>query len=166
MDCYATLASPVQAVFAHLASPARLGDWLPEVAPGPDAPALPGELGGLFPLTVRADAGEVDATGEVTAFEPPWLVGYRLSAGPRTLWLRVTCAAGDGGTRIHLHQSGDAPLAVNLNGLQQALAASGSPAPGDGHGPAPAAAAGADDSQAPSTDLQPRHHWPGRRGGG
>ncbi len=165
MDCYATLAGPVQAVFAHLASPARLGDWLPEVAPGPDAPALPGGLGGLFPLTVRADADEVDATGEVTAFEPPWLVGYRLSAGPRTLWLRVTCAAGDAGTRIHLHQSGAAPLAVNLNGLQQALAASASPAPGHGHGPARAGTADPGDSQAPPADLQSRPHQPDRRGG-
>jgi Polyketide cyclase / dehydrase and lipid transport len=164
MDCYATLASPVQAVFAHLASPARPGDWLPEVAAGPEAPALPGELGGLFPLTVRAHAGPVNATGEVTAFEPPWLVGYRLSAGHRTLWLRVTCTAADEGTRIHLHQSGDAPLAVSLNGLQQALAASAFPAPG--HGPAPAAAGGPDHSQASPADLQPRPRQPDRRGGG
>jgi hypothetical protein len=122
MDCYATLAGPVQAVFTYLASPARLGDWLPEVAGLPTGPRLPDEVGAVFPLTVRTAAAEVTASGEVTAFEPPWLVGYRLSAGPRTVLLRATCAACDEGTRIHLHQAGDLPLAVDLDRLQQALA--------------------------------------------
>jgi len=122
MDCYTTLASPVEHVFAHLASPARLSDWLPEVMPGPADPDQPGGLGVAFPLTMRPAATEVAGSGEVTAFEPPWLVGYRLSAGPRTVWLRASCTAYDGGTRIHLHQSGDAPLAVDLGGLQRALA--------------------------------------------
>ncbi len=71
------------------------------------------------------------AAGELTAYEPPWLVGYRLAAGPRTYLLRATCTTRDGGTQIHVHQASDGPpLTVDLYQLQQALAAS-APAPGE-----------------------------------
>jgi hypothetical protein len=64
-------------------------------------------------------------SGELTAFEPPWLVGYRLFAGARTFGLRITCTADSGGTRIRVHQSdGAAPLTVDLARLELALAAS------------------------------------------
>ena len=122
MDLYATFPSPVKAVFGHLADPSRLGDWLPEVSavgPGPS-----GGTGADFPLTVHVDGTEVAASGEVTAFEPPWLVGYRLFIGSRTHGLKVTCTAHDGGTRIHVHQRDEAaPLTIDLARLTRALAA-------------------------------------------
>ena len=119
MDLYATFPSPVKAVFGHLADPSRLGDWLPGIAA-----AGPGQsgTGADFPLTAHVDGIEVAAAGEVTAFEPPWLVGYRLFIGPRTHGLRVTCAAQDGGTRIHVHQRDEAaPLTIDLARLTRAL---------------------------------------------
>ena len=120
MDLYATFRSPVKAVFGHLADPSRLGDWLPEitaVGPGP----FDG-TGADFPLTVHVDGIEVAASGEVTAFEPPWLIGYRLFIGSRTHGLRVTCTAQDGGTRIHVHQRDEAaPLTIDLARLTRAL---------------------------------------------
>jgi hypothetical protein len=120
MDLYATFASPVKAVFGHLADPSRLSDWLPDISatdPGP----IDG-TGADFPLTVHVDGTEVAGSGEVTAFEPPWLVGYRLFIGPRALGLRVTCAAQDGGTRIHVHQPDHAdPLTIDLARLNRAL---------------------------------------------
>jgi hypothetical protein len=129
MDYQAQLASPVRAVFARLAAPARLGEWLREVITAPAAPP-PGSIGEAFPLTLRIDAAEADAAGELTAYEPPWLVGYRLAAGPRTYLLRATCTARDGGTQIHVHQASDGPpLTVDLYQLQQALAAPAPPPP-------------------------------------
>jgi hypothetical protein len=122
MDLYATFPRPLRAVFGYLADPSRLGDWLPDVSAagpgtsdGPDAD---------FPVTVHVDGIEVAGGGEVTAFEPPWLVGYRLFIGPRTHGLRVTCAAQPGGTRIHVHQpDGAAPLTIDLARLTRALGA-------------------------------------------
>lgn len=131
MDYQAQVASPVSAVFARLASPARLGEWLREVVTAPTTPPT-GSIGEPFALTVRIDAAETDVAAELTAFEPPWLVGYRLVAGSRTYLLRATCTAHDGGTRIHVHQASDgAPLTVDLYRLKLALAAS-TPAPPPG----------------------------------
>lgn len=135
MDYQAQVASPVRTVFARLASPARLGEWLREVVTAPSAP-LPGSVGEPFALRVRIDDSETDAAAELTAFEPPWLVGYRLVAGSRTYLLRATCTAHDGGTRIHVHQASDgAPLTVDLYRLKLALTASDPAPPG---GPVPA----------------------------
>lgn len=123
MDLYATFPSPVKTVFGHLAEPARLGDWLPEVVAAVADPGRPGGTGADFPLTVRVDGVQVAASGEVTAFEPPWLVGYRLFIGSRTHGLRVTCTAQADGTRIHVHQPDDAaPLTIDLVRLARALA--------------------------------------------
>jgi hypothetical protein len=120
MDLYATLSSPVRAVFGHLADPSRLGDWLPEVSAA--GPGLSAGAGADFPLIAHVDGIEVAASGEVTAFEPPWLVGYRLFIGSRTHGLRVTCTTQDGGTRIHVHQRDEAaPLTVDLARLTRAL---------------------------------------------
>jgi hypothetical protein len=120
MDLYATFPSPVKAVFDHLADPSRLGDWLPGIAaagPGPSS-----GTGADFPLTAQVDGIEVAASGEVIAFEPPWLIGYRLFIGARTHGLRVTCTSQDGGTRIHVHQRDEAaPLTIDLARLTRAL---------------------------------------------
>ena len=122
MDLYATFPSPVKAVFGHLADPSRLGDWLPEVTAADPGPS--GGTGADFPLTMHIDGIEVAASGEVTAFEPPWLVGYRLFIGSRTHGLRITCTAHDGGTRVHVHQRDEAaPLTIDLARLTRALAA-------------------------------------------
>jgi Polyketide cyclase / dehydrase and lipid transport len=120
MDLYATFPSPVKAVFGHLADPSRLGDWLPDISVV-DAGPSDGTVAD-FPLTVHVDGTEVAASGEVTAFEPPWLVGYRLFVGSRTHGLRVTCAAQAGGTRVHVHQPDcAAPLTIDLAKLTRAL---------------------------------------------
>lgn len=122
MDLYATFPGPVQAVFGHLADPSRLGDWLPDVTAA--APAQQGGAGADFALTMHVDETEVAASGEVTAFEPPWLVGYRLFAGQRAHGLRITCIAVDGGTRVHVHQADSAvPLTIDLARLTRALGA-------------------------------------------
>jgi hypothetical protein len=124
MDLYATFPSPVKAVFGHLADPSRLGDWLPDISTADAGP--PDGTGADFPFTVHLDGTELPASGEVTAFEPPWLVGYRLFIGPRTHGLRVTCTAQDGGTRVHVHQPDHAaPLIIDLARLTRALDAAG-----------------------------------------
>ena len=122
MDLYATVPSPVEAVFGHLADPSRLGDWLPDVLAADPEPS--GGIGADFPLTVHVDGIEVAASGEATAFEPPWLVGYRLFIGSRAHGIRVTCTADARGTRIHIHQPDDgAALMVDLARLTRALGA-------------------------------------------
>jgi uncharacterized protein YndB with AHSA1/START domain len=122
MDLYATFPSPVKTVFGHLADPARLSDWLPGISAAGPGPS--GGAGADFPLAVHVDGIEVAASGEVTAFEPPWLVGYRLFIGSRTHGLRVTCTAHDGGTRVHVHQhDGATPLTIDLARLTRALGA-------------------------------------------
>jgi uncharacterized protein YndB with AHSA1/START domain len=122
MDLYATFLSPVKAVFGYLADPSRLGDWLPQVSAAD--PGASADTGAEFPLTAHVDGIEVAASGEVTAFEPPWLVSYRLFIGSRTHGLRVTCTAHDGGTRVHVHQrDGAAPLIIDLARLTRALGA-------------------------------------------
>ena len=121
MDLYATFPSPVEAVFGHLADPSNLGDWLPVSAAGPVLSCGPGAD---FPLTVHVDGIEVEASGEATAFEPPWLVGYRLFIGSQAHGIRVTCTAQPGGTRVHVHQPDDGlPLTIDLARLTRALRA-------------------------------------------
>jgi uncharacterized protein YndB with AHSA1/START domain len=126
MDLYVTSPSPVKAVFDHLADPSRLGDWLPDVSAVDQD--WSGGSGADFPFTVHVDGIEVAASGEVTAFEPPWLVGYRLFIGPWTHGLRVTCTAEVGGTRIHVHQPDNtAPLTIDLVRLTRALGRAAEP---------------------------------------
>lgn len=123
------LPRPVQAVFGHVADPARLADWLPQVAAASAGPGSRCGAGAEFRVTLQADGAQFAATGEVTAYEPPWLVGYRMLAGGRTASIRVTCTTQPGGTRIHIHQpDGVPPLTVDLARLIRALG-SGRPAP-------------------------------------
>ena len=133
MDLYARLASPVEVVFGHFADPSRLGEWLREIVDAPASLDSPLGVGAAFPLGMRLDGFGIAGSGEMIAFEPPWLVGYRLFAGSRTFALRITCTARDGGAQIQVHQSGDAaPLTVDLGRLEVTLArspAGRSPAP-------------------------------------
>ena len=110
MDLYATFASPAQTVFGHLADPSYLGNWLPDVTTA--GSACPDEA--EFPLTVHLDGSRVAASGEMTAYEPPWLVGYRLFIGAQAHSLRVTCTAQAGGTLIHIHQP-DGPNLLTID---------------------------------------------------
>jgi hypothetical protein len=132
VDYQSQVDSPVRAVFARLAAPSRLGEWLGEVVTVPDIPP-PGSIGEPFALMIRIDAAETGGAGEMTAYELPWLAGYRPIAGPRTCLLRAPCTTRDGGTQIRVHQaSGSAPLTVDLHQLKLALATPASP-----HPPAP-----------------------------
>jgi uncharacterized protein YndB with AHSA1/START domain len=132
MDVEATLAHPLTAVFGQLAEPARLGDWLPEIAAAQAGAAAPIDTGVGFTLRLRTDTGELAGTGELIAYEPPWSVAYRLRAGPHTHILRLTCTArGPDATRVRIHQAGTGPpLTVDLARLRQTPAtgpAAGSP---------------------------------------
>jgi len=115
MDHYVTLARPVAAVFADLATPARLGDWLTEVIRVDAEPAAVIGVGTALTLTMGSGGIERVVAGEVTGYEPPWLIAYRIFlAQPRVL--RFTCSASDNATRVHVHQSDDAsPLTVDLS---------------------------------------------------
>lgn len=129
MDRWTTLAYPLQSVFDHLAAPARLGDWLPEVT-GISAGARPGQIGAPFAIRIRRDGAELPGAGELIAYEPPWSAAYRLITGPHTHVLRITCDAGDGTTRVHVHQSDDAAtLSVDLARLTRALGTAGPATP-------------------------------------
>jgi uncharacterized protein YndB with AHSA1/START domain len=131
MDEEVMLAHPVAAVFGHLAEPARLGDWLPEVSMVLADAATGAGIGTGFGLWLCRDGQKLSGTGELIAYEPPWSVAYRLRAGPHIHVLRLTCTVSGGATRVHVHQAGDAKLlAVDLTGLRQALAGTG-PAPPD-----------------------------------
>lgn len=122
MDLYATFPCSVQTLFGRVADPVHLGDWLPQVTAAA-GPASPRSIGAEFRVTMRVDDAEVAAAGEMTAFEPPWLVSYRLFTGTRTASIRVTCTAQPSGTQLHVHQpDGAAPLTIDLARLTRALA--------------------------------------------
>jgi uncharacterized protein YndB with AHSA1/START domain len=122
MDLYATLAEPITAVFEHVADPSRLGDWLGELADVEAGATEP--LGVVFALTLRRGERLVVATGELVAYEPPWLVAYRLRIEGSTHVVRVECTAGAGATRLHVHQAdGDGALTIDLARLAGAVAA-------------------------------------------
>jgi hypothetical protein len=124
MDLYATLAQPITAVFQHVANPSRLGDWLGELAGVEAGAAGPAGVGVVFALTLRRDERLVAATGELVAYEPPWLVAYRLRVGASTHVVRLACTAGAGATRLHVHQAdGDGALTIDLARLAAAVAA-------------------------------------------
>jgi len=129
MDHHATLTHPLEGVFRHLATPACLGDWLPEVAQVQAAPVPPG-VGDAFSLALGRDGDKVPATGELIAYEPPWSVAYRLLSGSGVLVVRVTCTSGHGITTVHVHQSEDLPpLVVDLDRLGRALDTAAAAAP-------------------------------------
>jgi hypothetical protein len=115
VDHYVTLTRPVAAVFAELARPARLGDWLTDVLQVDTEPAAIVGIGTALALTVREGCTVRVVEAEVIGYEPPWLIAYRIFlAQPRVL--RFTCSTSDGATRVHVHQSDDAsPLTVDLS---------------------------------------------------
>ena len=120
MDHEVVLARSLAAVFEQLAAPQRLSDWLPEVAAGRDAAAATG-IGAAFGLRLCRDGRETSGIGELTAYEPPWCVTYRLIFGSRTYVLRVTCANIRGATRVSVSQAGPPPsLVVDLGLLYEA----------------------------------------------
>jgi hypothetical protein len=126
MDLDATLAQPITAVFQYVADPSRLGDWLGELAGVEAGTVGPADVGVVFALTLRRGARLVAAMGELVAYEPPWLVTYRLCVGESTHVVRLTCTAGAGATRLHVHQAdGDGALTVDLARLTAAVAAAG-----------------------------------------
>lgn len=121
MDYEVVLARSLAAVFEQLAAPLRLGDWLPEVVVIAGDPGEPCGIGTVFGLRLRRGGQETSGTGELTAFEPPRSVAYRLVFGPNTCVLRVTCVNTGTATRVNVYQA-DAtpPLAVDLGSLHQA----------------------------------------------
>jgi uncharacterized protein YndB with AHSA1/START domain len=124
MDDEAMLAYPLARVFSHLAEPARLAEWLPEVSGIQSGAASGTDVGTGFSLRLRRDGQELPATGELIAYEPPWSVAYRLRASAHTHVLRLTCTVAGGATRVHVHQADEGlPLAVDLSGLRQMLIA-------------------------------------------
>jgi uncharacterized protein YndB with AHSA1/START domain len=134
MDHDTTLAQPLAAVFAYLAAPAWLTGWLPEVAAVQADPGQPAGIGVTFDLRLQRDGQDIRGAGEVIAYEPPWSVAYRFTAGSHTFVLRVTCVSSDGATRVRVRQAdGAAPLAVDLDRLRDhipGIADEGSPAGG------------------------------------
>jgi len=121
MDRYATLAAPLEAVFARLTDPARLGDWLPQLTRVDIDPDQLLGIGIGIAFAVTTDlTGDQRVSCEVAAHEPPWLVAYRLMmTGP--VLIRATCAAHVSGTRVHVHQTdGAQPLHVDLARLELA----------------------------------------------
>jgi uncharacterized protein YndB with AHSA1/START domain len=131
MDVDATLAQPIAAVFAHLAAPAHLGDWLADVQGVQVEVATTWPLDGsaVFGLRLRVDGGALAASGELIAYEPPWLVAYRLCVGERTHIVRLACTASAAGTRLRIHQGGATEsLALDLERLRRALRARGAAA--------------------------------------
>ena len=123
MDDDATLAWPLAVVFSHLATPARLSVWVPDVAAVcADAAATVG-IGTKFALRLRRDDHEIPGTGELIGYEPPWSAAYRLVAERMTYVLRLTCTASNNATRVRIRQAdGAAQLAVDLTGLREAIA--------------------------------------------
>ena len=121
MDHEVVLTRSLAAVFEQLAAPQRLGDWLPEVVAIADDPGEPRGIGTVFGLWLRRGGRETSGTGEMTTFEPPWCVAYRLVFGPDTYVLRVTCVNTGTGTRVNVYQADSTPpLAVELGSLHQA----------------------------------------------
>jgi hypothetical protein len=76
MDCEATLAFPLALVFAHLSTPALLGDWLSDVVRVGSTPLVPAGIGVTFGLTLCREERDLAATGEVIAYEPPAMTAY------------------------------------------------------------------------------------------
>lgn len=120
MDQHVTLAAPLDAVFARLADPTRLGEWLPDLSRVEvDQDRLMG-IGLAFAVTTHA-TGDQRFAAEVVAHEPPWLVAYRLLIA-EPLVIRLACTAHGDSTRVHIHQTDAArPLGVDLAPLCQGL---------------------------------------------
>jgi hypothetical protein len=120
MDHDTTLAQPLAAVFGHLAAPARLADWLPDVAAVQAAAGPPAGIGVTFGLRLRRAGQDIPGTGELITYEPPWSVAYRIVAGSHTFVLRMTCVSSDGATQVRVRQADRAaPLAVDLDRLPE-----------------------------------------------
>ncbi|HEY3952733.1 MAG TPA: SRPBCC family protein [Streptosporangiaceae bacterium] len=118
MDHGVTLERSLAAVFGHLAAPARLADWLPEVAAVQAAAGQPAGIGVTFGLRLHRGGRGIHGAGELIAYEPPWSVAYRVVAGPDIFVLRVTCVFSGGVTRVQVHQADSSvPLAVDLGRL-------------------------------------------------
>lgn len=136
MDHEATLARPLAAVFGHLAAPTRLADWLPEVAAVQAEAGQPAETGVPFSLRLRRGGRDIHGAGELIAYEPPWSVAYRFTAGTHTFVLRVTCLSSDGTTQVRVRQAdGAASLAVDLGRLSEHIPGpAAAPEAADGRG--------------------------------
>jgi uncharacterized protein YndB with AHSA1/START domain len=120
MDHTVTVSRALPEVFAVLADPNRLSDWVVEVTDvRRDNPLdRPVTLEDAFRLRL----GDTDATGEIIGHEPPWYIAFRLSGAHVSPVVRVSCTAReDGATQVHIHQADSAELTVDLPGLHRAL---------------------------------------------
>ncbi len=121
MDHSITLAHPLTMVFAHLASPLRLSDWLTDVQCVEELQDTCGETGATFELTLQVDGRLSPARAEIIAYEPPAAVSYRLFVGLCIHVVRVICTARSGWTCVEVHRN-YAALTLDLDRLKQAVA--------------------------------------------
>lgn len=121
MDHHRTLAVPAQTVFTHLATPDRLGDWIPQIVHVDAAPTALIGLGTAFAITLHTNDHDLHLAADVTAYEPPWLITYRLQATNPVL-ISATCTTHPDGTQLHVHHTDStAPLTIDLARLSRAL---------------------------------------------
>ncbi len=114
MDHYATLSLPAESVFAHVANPIRLGDWLPQIVHVDAEPSAIG-IGFTFTVTMRTRQGDREMEAEIAAHEPSWLIAYRLMTPGKPVLIRVTCTTNADGTHVRVHQTeGVEPLLIDL----------------------------------------------------
>jgi uncharacterized protein YndB with AHSA1/START domain len=103
------LAQPVDRVWAALTEPAELTRWFP------DAAQLDVRPGGDGVFTFDVEGGTVDVKVRVEAVEPKrrfafwWGNGPELGTGSATL-VEFTLEPADGGTKVHLLESGFAAM--------------------------------------------------------
>jgi len=122
MDSHAIVAHPLTAVFAHLATPERLGDWLPEVLHVEMGDDLLCDAGSTFEAILQVDGVQLPARGEIIALEPPAIVGYRLFVGDVAAVVRVSGVACEVGTHVRVSLAGDGmPLVIDLDRLDRAM---------------------------------------------
>ena len=95
--------APVEKVFAYVTDFHKFTEWqdgIIEATPIPDGPT---RLGTQF-KTIRTMLGQkLEATGEVTEFEPNRKFAFKSTSGPIQFHLRQTYESISGGTKINIH---------------------------------------------------------------
>lgn len=93
-----------EAVFAFIADPANDRLWRSHLT------ASRGSVGGVgdrVTQTFSAQAGSKTVELEVTEYNPPERITYRMSGGPVRARLAFQCRPEDGGTRVSMSLSAD-----------------------------------------------------------
>lgn len=93
----------VEEVFAYVVDPNKIAEWAGPVVRAKKISAGPVGLGTTSTRVTQFLGRTMEATYEITEYEPNRLYGDKTTSGPVAINTRILFSAGDGGAKVTVH---------------------------------------------------------------